>query len=115
MSKRQDSALVLGPSPNLDKIDSISTYRPILLTEPTFPLRSQHHDSNAIKRCYRSGKGRQRCVVCGVTSVHEARQERHMHLPIGHVGHFCSRCCPVCEAASPGGRIGELIYQTSAD
>ena len=42
-----------------------------------------------IKSCYRTIRQARACNICGVT-------EKQMHMPIGHVGRFCGRCCPAC-------------------
>ena len=42
-----------------------------------------------IKRCYRTPKSASHCVICGAKAP-------RMHMPIGHVGYFCARCCPAC-------------------
>ena len=49
--------------------------------------------SMQLKRCYRTYKSAQGCKICGVT-------DWRMHLPMGHVGRFCDRCCPVCAQES---------------
>src|SRR5262249_17389038 len=43
----------------------------------------------SIKACYRTTKKTSICIVCG-------RKQKHMHMPIGRIGHFCEYCCPVC-------------------
>jgi len=42
-----------------------------------------------VKPCYRTAKAPQRCTICG-------ERETQMHMPIGHIGYFCKRCCPAC-------------------
>ena len=42
-----------------------------------------------VKPCYRTAKSPQRCTICN-------ERETQMHMPIGHIGYFCKRCCPAC-------------------
>jgi hypothetical protein len=54
------------------------------------PMLSGSHGLPAhVKPCYRTAKSTQSCILCGV-------KERRMHMPVGRVGHFCTRCCPAC-------------------
>jgi hypothetical protein len=42
-----------------------------------------------VKPCYRTARAPQKCTICG-------DRETRMHMPIGHIGYFCGRCCPAC-------------------
>jgi hypothetical protein len=46
-----------------------------------------------VKPCYSTPRSSQKCVMCGMKA-------KHMHMPLGRVGHFCATCCPTCAGGS---------------
>ncbi len=43
----------------------------------------------SIRTCYQSTFSKRICDVC-------RKIADPVHLPTGRIGHFCSKCCPVC-------------------
>jgi hypothetical protein len=74
----------------------VATDMPALIDEPhisstddAVPAPAGSAEASQVKRCYRTARRTQRCFICG-------RGDSQMHMPTGHIGHYCECCCPVC-------------------